>query len=97
MKKTMVLLVTLMVAACATGYNPRFYYHNIELANLSGADISDVDIQVGERNLQCETVAKNALCRESFGKRPYPQLEGIRLSWQDADGNAQGDAANFIQ
>jgi hypothetical protein len=58
---------------------------------LSGADISNVEVQVGStgRNLRCDEVAKNALCEERFGKRPYPQAEGVRLSWQDAEGNSQ--------
>ena len=73
------------------GIQPEVYYGNIEVANLSGAEISNVDVQVGEtgRNLRCDSVAKNALCQERFGKRPYPQQEGLRLSWQDGEGNSQ--------
>jgi hypothetical protein len=91
MKATPLLLPCLLVAACATGYNPRFYYGNIEVANLSGAEIRNVEVQVGVngRNLRCDSVAKNALCQERFGKRPYPQQDGIRLSWQDGEGNSQ--------
>ena len=96
MKTIMLLSSCLLVVACATGYNPRFYYSNIEVANLSGADISNVEVQVGEsgRNLRCDTVAKSALCQERFGKRPYPQPEGLRLSWQDSEGNSQSQQLN---
>ena len=94
--KATLLLFCLLVTACATGYNPRFYYSNIEVANLSGDEIRNVDVQVGEtgRNLRCESVAKNALCQERFGKRPYPQQEGLRLSWQDGEGNSQSQQMN---
>jgi len=91
MKAKLLLLPCLLITACATGYNPRFYYTNIEVANLSGTEISNVEVQIGEagRNLRCDSVAKNALCQERFGKRPYPQQEGLRLSWQDGAGNSQ--------
>lgn len=96
MKVAALSMSCLLVVACATGYNPRFYYSNIEVANLSGAGITDVEVQVGEtsRNLRCDSVAKNALCQERFGKRPYPQQEGIRLSWQDGEGNSQSQQLN---
>jgi hypothetical protein len=90
MKAITLLLSSLALAACAGGYNPRFYYSNVEVANLSGGDISNVEVQIGAdgRTLRCEAVAKNALCQERFGKRPYPQ-QPVELSWQDSNGNAQ--------
>jgi len=95
MKTLLVTLFCLTLAACAGGYNPRYYYGNIEVANLSGGAITNVEVQVGAdgRNLRCEAVAKNALCQERFGKRPYPQQD-IELSWQDSDGNPQSIAVN---
>ncbi len=96
MKAVLLLLPCLLLAACATGYNPRFYYGNIEVANLSGAEISNVEVQIGEagRHLRCDSVAENALCQERFGKRPYPQQEGIRLSWRDSEGNSRSQQMN---
>ena len=95
--KLTLLLSCLLITACATGYNPRFYYGNIEVANLSGAEIRNVEVQVGEtgRNLRCDSVAKNALCQDRFGKRPYPEQEGLRLSWQDGEGNSQSQQLNL--
>jgi hypothetical protein len=94
-KTITLLLSSLTLAACTGGYNPRYYYSNIEVANLSGGAITNVEVQVGAdgRNLRCETVAKNALCQERFGKRPYPQQD-IELSWQDSDGNPQSTRVN---
>jgi hypothetical protein len=95
MKTLLVTLFCLTLAACAGGYNPRYYYSNIEVANLSGGTITNVEVQIGVdgRNLRCESVAKNALCQERFGKRPYPQQD-IQLSWQDSEGNLQSTAMN---
>jgi hypothetical protein len=95
MKTITLLLSSLVLASCAGGYNPRFYYSNIEVANLSGGAITNVEVQIGAdgRNLHCETVAKNALCQERFGKRPYPQQD-IELSWQDSDDNPQSTKVN---
>ena len=95
MKTLLIMLSCLTLVACAGGYNPRYYYGNIEVANLSGGAITNVEVQVGAdgRNLRCEAVAKNALCQERFGKRPYPQQD-IELSWQDRDGNPQSIAVN---
>ena len=95
MKTLLIMLSCLTLAACAGGYHPRYYYSNIEVANLSGGAITNVEVQVGAdgRNLRCEAVAKNALCQERFGKRPYPQQD-IQLSWQDSDGNAQSATVN---
>ena len=95
MKTLLVTLSCLTLAACAGSYNPRFYYSNIEVANLSGGAITRVEVQVGAdgRNLRCETVASNALCQERFAKRLYPQQD-TELSWQDSDGNPQSTRAN---
>jgi hypothetical protein len=95
MKTLLVTLFCLTLAACAGGYHPRYYYSNIEVANLSGGAITNVEVQIGAdgRNLRCEAVAKNALCQERFGKRPYPEQD-IELSWQDSAGNPQSTAVN---
>ena len=95
MKAITLLLSSLVLVSCAGGYNPRFYYGNIEVANLSGGDISNVEVQIGAdgRNLRCESVARNALCQERFGKRPYPQQD-IELSWKDSEGNPQSISVN---
>lgn len=88
MKAITLLISSLLLAACAAGYAPRYHYNNIEVANLSGGAVSNVKVQIGERELSCASVAKNALCNERFGKRPYPQ-QPIQLSWTDGDGRRQ--------
>ncbi len=92
--KTITLILTgLLLTACNAGYSPRFYYNYIEVANLSGKTISNLELQVGERDLRCETVTNNSICEERFGKRPYPQ-QPVQLSWQDGDGKQQMQQPN---
>lgn len=93
MKFISLLLSGLLLAACNAGYDPRYYYNSIEIANLSGADISNVELLIGERELKCATVARNALCQERFGKRPYPK-QAMQLGWQDGSGNQQMQRPN---
>ena len=95
MKSILLLLSCLLLASCATAYNPRFYYNNIEVVNLTGGTITNVEVIIGEtaRNLRCDEVTKNRLCQERFGKRPYPG-QAIQLSWQDSAGNPQSRHPN---
>jgi hypothetical protein len=95
MKSILLLLSCLSLASCATGYNPRFYYNNIEVVNLTGGTITNEEVIIGEtaRNLRCDAVTKNRLCQERFGGRPYPG-QAIQLSWQDSAGNPQSRQPN---
>ena len=90
MKITLFALSCLTLVACSIGYAPRMYYSYIEVANHSGATISNVELQIGAdgRNLRCDEVTKNRVCQERFGKRRYPR-EIIELSWQDSVGQSQ--------
>jgi hypothetical protein len=88
MKATLLLMTSLLVAACSAGYSPRYYYESVEVSNLSGEAISDLQVQIGERDYGCDAVAKNAMCHQRFGKLPYPQ-QPLRVSWQVGDGGEQ--------
>jgi hypothetical protein len=93
MKAITLLLSGLLLAACSGNYSPRFYYNYIEVANLTGKTISNLELQVGERELACDTLTNNRICHEQFGKRPYPQ-QPMQLSWQDGDGKQQTQQPN---
>ena len=84
------LVLALTGVGCATTYNPTYYFNEIQVVNLTGGTISDVNLRVGgsERTLICDEVVKNALCDDRFGKRRYPQ-QGVELSWIQADGKQQ--------
>ena len=40
--------------------------------------------------MSCDSVLKNAICNDRFGKRRYPQ-QGIQLSWTQADGSSNSE------
>ena len=88
MKKLSILLPSVLIVACMTGYNPTYYFDGIQVANLSGAAISNVNLSItgSDKTLSCDEVAKNALCHDRFGKRRYPQ-QVIELSWTHGDGS----------
>ena len=87
MKKPSILLLSFVSIACATGFNSNYVFNEIQVVNLSNATITDVNLRItgSDKILNCDAVAKNALCQANFGKRRYPQQE-IELSWTDADG-----------
>ena len=93
MKKLLILLLSLSGLACATGYNPTYYFNEVQVVNLSSGIISEVRIDVvgSSRPIYCAEVAKNALCADRFGKRRYPQ-QGIELSWTHTDGSRKSDS-----
>ena len=97
MRILIVLLSTSLIAACATGlgYNPRYYFNEVQAVNLSGATISDVSWRVIDtgKHLDCAEVAKFAMCADRFAKRFYPR-QGIELSWTDAAGKRWSERSN---
>lgn len=97
MKILIVLLGAGLLAACASGigYNPRFYYNEIQAVNLTGSTISDVSLRVSGSPLEldCPEVANFAMCADRFGKKAYPQ-QGIEVSWTLADGSRRTDSSS---
>ena len=95
MKKSILILACVALSACVTGYNPRYYFNEVQVVNLAGATIADVSVRIIEspKSLACEEVRKNAMCRDYFGKRPYPQ-QGVELNWTHADGSAKTETVN---
>jgi len=92
MTKLFLIMLSLSTFACATGYNPRYSFNEIQAVNLTSTTITDVTIRVAEspKTLACEEVAKNAMCADRFGKYPYPQ-QGIELSWTHPDGSQKSE------
>jgi hypothetical protein len=95
MKTALFALSCLTIVACATGYTPRVSYSYLEIANHTGGTINNVELQIGEdgRNLRCDTVTKNRICSDRFGRRKYPH-QTIDLSWQDSAGELQSRQLN---
>ncbi len=95
MNKLIVLAACGFIGACAGGYNPVYYFNEVQVVNLSGADIRDVSLRVidSPKVLDCEAVAKFAMCHDRFGRKRYPQ-QGVELSWTHADGSHRSDTPN---
>jgi hypothetical protein len=92
MKKLLIALLSLSGFACATGYNPTYYFNEVQVVNLTAATISDVSVGLvgSPRTLNCAEVAKNALCADRFTRIRYPQ-QGIELSWIHTDRMRKSD------
>jgi len=92
MKKLSVLFLSILTAACVTGYNPAYWFNEVQVVNLSGSTITDVKVSVVDtsKSYSCEEVAQFALCQDYFGKRRYPQ-QGIELSWTHPDGSSKAE------
>ena len=95
MNKMLVLLGAALLTACVTGYNPRYYFNEIQVVNQTGTRITGISLQVinSPKSVACDELAKFAMCADRFGKRPYPQ-QGLELAWTDAAGNRQTDSSN---
>lgn len=95
MNKLMILITGGFVSACATGYNPGYYFNEVQVVNLTGATIQGVSMRMtaSPKSLNCLEVAKFAMCDDRFGKRLYPH-QGIELSWTHPDGSQKSDTLN---
>jgi hypothetical protein len=95
MKALNLIALCLLISACVTGYNPRYYYSDIVIANLTGATIRNVRVEIGPggRVLECAEVTKDRICQQRFGKSLYPKAE-IRLSWESSDGKPMSAQKN---
>ena len=87
MKKLFVVAMGIVIASCATTYNPRYSFNQVQTVNLTSATITNVSVNVvgSPWNLDCDEVNKFAMCADFFPRRLYPQ-EGLELSWTHPDG-----------
>ena len=92
MNKLYLLPLTLLLTACVSGYNPTYYFNEVQVVNLTGGTINDVSLRVVDspKSLACGEVLKFAMCADRFGKRRYPQ-QGIDLSWTHPDGSRKAE------
>ena len=99
MKKLNLLTLCLMISVCASAgdYDPRYYYGNVVVANLTGATISDVKVEVGPggQTVACAEVTNDELCQQRFPKIPYPE-KTVQLSYQTGAGEAQSKQMNPV-
>ncbi len=83
MKKNYIILIAgLLLSACATGYNPSYYYNEILIVNSSRELIQDVTISASEsgRQFSCGNIAPLGICSDKFPRRRYEQ-NPIQINW----------------
>jgi hypothetical protein len=95
MKHAIVLLCSLLAAACTTPYRPTYSMKEVQVVNLTGATIRDVSWTVlgSDRTLHCNEVINFHICSEYFARRRYPQ-SGIEVNWTHADGTRKTAIVN---
>jgi hypothetical protein len=93
MKKSGIVLVSFLSVACASnGYNPSYVFNQLQVVNLTESTITDVNLEIGgsDRSVNCDEVAKNAICNKNFAKHRYPQQVNV-ISWTDGSGTQRSE------
>jgi hypothetical protein len=95
MKKLSLLLVSIVIVACATGYSRTYRIKQVQVVNLTGATIRDINVRVAglPTALSCDEVANNAICNEWYSRNRYLQQE-IELIWTHDDGSRKTASLN---
>jgi hypothetical protein len=95
MKNHTILILALLLSACATGYKPAYTYNEILIINGSKELIQDVTISAGTTNriFSCGNIAPRGICSDKFPPRPYMK-NPIRINW--VFGNTSGETNEFI-
>lgn len=80
--------MSFLTVACATGYNPTYRFNQVQVVNLTTATITNVKVRFegSDKVLNCDAVAKFALCQDHFASLKYPQ-QVVELSWTHGDGS----------
>ena len=94
-KNCIVLFAILSLSACATSYNPTYYYNEILVVNNSRELIQDVTISASEsgRQFSCGNIAPLGICSDRFPRLKYEQ-NPIRISW--VFGSRAGQSSEFV-
>lgn len=87
MKAIVLLLSTAFAAGCVAGYNPAYRFNEVQVVNLTDATIENLSWRVlgSGKTLNCNEVARFAMCADHFARRRYPQ-SGLEVNWTHPDG-----------
>ena len=85
-KNYRVLVLGILLSACATVSEPQYHYNEILIINKSRELIQDVKISVSEagRGFSCGNIAPLGLCANKIPRRPYLR-NPIRIAWVFGD------------
>jgi hypothetical protein len=95
MKYLMLVISGLLIAGCATAYNPGYRISQVDVVNLADGSLENLSWNVigSDKSMNCSEVAPNAICADYFPQRRYPRA-GIELSWTHADGERKQELLN---
>ena len=90
-----ILVLALLLSACATSFKPAYFYNEVLIVNKSRQLVQDVTISSGEtgRTFSCGNIAPLGICSDKFPRRPYLN-NPIRISW--VFGNTSGQSSDFV-
>ena len=94
-KKFSVPVSGLLLAGCASGYQPVHFYNEILIVNNSRQLVRDVAVNVSGtgRVFSCGNIAPHGICSNRFGKRRY-EAKPIRIGW--VFGNVARQSESFV-
>ena len=81
-KNYTILILGILLSACATVNEPEYYYNEIVIINKSRQLIQDVKISVSEtgREFSCGNIAPLGICSNKIPSRQYMK-NPIRIGW----------------
>lgn len=85
------LASTIILAACAGGYNPQYNINEIVVNNNSDQALRQVSIRAGGRVFQCENIAPKGMCSNRFPQRKY-HSDGIDIEWALSGGAPRSES-----
>ncbi len=95
MYKLIALAICFLISSCASVQSPRYFFDEVQVVNLAGSDIRDINLRVlgSSKTLNCDKVANYVMCHDRFGRIRYP-YQGLELSWTHVDGSRKSDMPN---
>jgi len=89
------LMLAILLSACATGYQPYYYFNEILIINKSRELIQDVKISVSEtgREFSCGNIAPLGICSNKIPSRQYMK-KPIQIAW--VFGNTARQTNEFV-
>ena len=82
MRSLFVFTIACLITACASNYQPTYYYNEIRVLNNSSQSLRNLSIRVPATGAEfsCGNVAPRGLCSNRFGARKY-RYNPIQIEW----------------
>jgi hypothetical protein len=85
MKKQTIIVVALLLSACATGSNhaPTYVYNEIQVINNSKESIQTLTLRTADSGdiFSCENIAALGVCSDRFARRKYKE-GAFSVDWE---------------